>query len=892
MAPGLTADSPTKALPAVTLSTTGEALAVMHLPAELHNLPLELNLIGDLPPGIHVTYPRKLPASPTPLLPLSLRVDTPGNLLANFVMTFSVTTPQGVQHLEVPVRWPEYAQLVVQGPAEAAVLPDAPARIPLQVRNTGTGAADVTVTADSGTIESPYLRLMPGEQRTVLLVLPAALSQQTATVTFKGGLRPVTHTLRIRGHTGAGADSAYGVRLRTSLKAESGVTAGVTGSLLIDGRLSRITAVQADIERQASGFKLKSASVTHGETRLNVAESDASNPAGTVGRGAYLAHRWRPGGIVRQVEVGAAVPEQGAARVGMKADLMTATASASVTANVNSQLRDPAVSATGSTGPFSVSLFVAPERSVPWTAAATYRTEAAEVQASASGGRSSWAALDTQWKELPGRPKFGVRADFSAQSLSAVTISGTYGPASATFKQMTAGPWELAAGTSYTTKPVTGRIELKLNGNPGGPLGGVATASGQGQFGVTQWNLLGSVYLNQHGVARSSLKAQTSTPVGAGTVKMEATAATDGALDLAVKGVGYAQALGGQWTLEGGAHAVSLLTRPQLQLSAQATYASPGGWGGFVGTTLPLSGGPLHLKAGLSYSTFLPTTDKLAELLAGPDPSRRTVRVVQDLNGTLQPLANVRISACNRQFQTNERGEATVTGPTSACLATVNVNDLPAHMVMINSSAEVAPGGTVTFRAQPATVLQGQVSYTDPDTGALVSDGPSKVVRVNLTGPEARWTTVQLPGGQFEFHDLAPGQYRVFIDGQPPVDVTLPATGASVIVPTPGPRRTVLDSSAVTPSLRLIWDSVVIQASQAPRLRLRPGAPLREVTVQVGSLTRTYSAATQPQDDEWVLTLPTPQETGSVPVTVTAHFANGTTARRSTHLIVTIPSPP
>ncbi|MFD1731941.1 hypothetical protein ACFSC4_14095 [Deinococcus malanensis] len=145
----------------------------------------------------------------------------------------------------------------------------------------------------------------------MLLVLPAALSQQTATVTFKGGLRPVTHTLRIRGHTGAGADSAYGVRLRTSLKAESGVTAGVTGSLLIDGRLSRITAVQADIERQASGFKLKSASVTHGETRLNVAESDASNPAGTVGRGAYLAHRWRPGGIVRQVEVGAAVPEQG-----------------------------------------------------------------------------------------------------------------------------------------------------------------------------------------------------------------------------------------------------------------------------------------------------------------------------------------------------------------------------------------------------------------------------------------------------------------------------------------------------------------------------------------------------------------------------------------------------
>ncbi|MFD1731942.1 hypothetical protein ACFSC4_14100 [Deinococcus malanensis] len=64
MAPGLTADSPTKALPAVTLSTTGEALAVMHLPAELHNLPLELNLIGDLPPGIHVTYPGSFRQAP------------------------------------------------------------------------------------------------------------------------------------------------------------------------------------------------------------------------------------------------------------------------------------------------------------------------------------------------------------------------------------------------------------------------------------------------------------------------------------------------------------------------------------------------------------------------------------------------------------------------------------------------------------------------------------------------------------------------------------------------------------------------------------------------------------------------------------------------------------
>lgn len=861
--------------PPLVLSSVGELRAILKLPPELQGQALNVTLLGvqrpgeplsaTLPASLHVTFARTLPGASVPMLPVLVRADDVDDG-RGFTLVFAVAASGEVRRLNVLVQWPQRARLSVQGPSVALALPDTTARVPFQLRNDGNAAAEVTVTSDAGTVEPSTLRLPAGAAQTVMLLLPPSRGERTATVTVTGGIKPQTLTLQV--HGAAGTNAAYGLRVQSSVQTDSGK--GTTAALTLDGLLSRITAVKATVERRNDQFQLKSASVAHGRSRLDIADGSPGNPAGEVGRGVYLAHAWGPVGVLRGVEVGLAVPATGLPRMGVNTSWQASPFTAFAAIQTTTQLSDPVVSVGGSAGPLTASALLAPERGVPWTAFVAYRAPTLDVSVSGTGGVNTSAAAQAAWRDAPGRPKFGLRANFTAGAFASLNVN---------------------TASEYAWKNVQGRIELALSADTGGFRDALLSGTAQGALDGTTWNLNGTVFLNNQGQARSTLQASTTTPVGAGSLGFDVFGSTQGTLDLAAKGVTYMQGLGGQWTLEGGVQALSVLTQPQLSVTAQAAYASPSGWSGFVNATVPFTaGGRTRVKAGLSYTVFVPTPVALADVLAGPDPTARTVRVVRNVNSVVVPLPGVRLFGCDRQFQTDANGQVTVTGPNEACRVTVNADDLPAGTVLETSTQEAAPGTAVTFRVVQAVTLRGQVQYTDPETGALLTDGPARDVRVNIAGPEERWAQVTLPGGTFEVTGLLPGKYQVFLDGEDPVSMTLAPGGAPVILRTPAPRRTVLDAGVLTPSLRLTWASVVLPAGQAPQLRLTAGAPLAQVEVQLGTQTLVFEAAAQPDPENWVLALPAVSTTGSVPITVTARFTSGAVTRRVTQVVVT-PAP-
>ncbi|WP_405215636.1 hypothetical protein [Deinococcus sp. SM5_A1] len=414
------------------------------------------------------------------------------------------------------------------------------------------------------------------------------------------------------------------------------------------------------------------------------------------------------------------------------------------------------------------------------------------------------------------------------------------------------------------------------------------TAEAHGPLGAGTW-AVEAIGVSGQGQIRGTLKGTAMLPIGPGSVEASGLAGTDGTLDLGLKGVTHIQRERGQWTVEGGAIALNVLRAPQVTVNAQVTYASTSGWGAFLSGSVPAVGaGQAHLSAGVSYTAFIPTSEALADALAGADPTARTVRVISEARAgeTAVGLSGIQLKGCDQQVQTDAHGEARLTGPAGSCEVTVDVQSLPAEMVLAVKSANLAAGGHLTFEVQAATSAHGRVQYTDPDTGALVEDGPARILRLNLSGPESRWTNVTMPGGAFDFTGLPPGTYQLALDGEAPITVVLPGA-APALIRTFGPKRTVLAPDAVTPSVRLTWTQMVVPAGQAPRLQVTGGAPLAAVTVEMAGKTLTFGPDGQADARSWTLALPVPAMTGSVPVDVTVQFVGGARARRTTQIIMT-----
>ncbi|GGL95013.1 hypothetical protein GCM10010840_36350 [Deinococcus aerolatus] len=885
------------------LPASGEVTTVLALGPAYDGQALHFKLLGwramkgatgeGTPPGWRVTYPSALAAGGEAILPLSVAGPS-GAVARDLTLIFQVDGQPGTT-IEVLVSWPRVARLEARALPELRTLPGAPLQVPLVIRNTGNVAALASVTAQGADIKALPVSVPPGGEATLTLLVPSVDSERQVRLTVSGGMKDVVMHVRLLGSRPRGAGFGLTVRAGATVSAGDGQAHLDAGVLSIEGLLSPVTSLRASIARTGSEVK-PTLSIAHRNTRVDYGGAPTANVAGSVGTGLYLSQEFGPYGPIRRVQVAAALPQDNgttAARVGLGVSSQFGAATVQARASVSVHGDDPAVAVEGSAGHVSAAVQVTPQRDTRWGVTAGYVTPHLSLRA---GAQQREVGLDG-WGEargdvtLGGTPtRFGVRADVRDSAWNSVTLSAQTDHLRLSMRAGADASQWLDARSTFSV----GAIRSQLGGSVTLDHWAFRSAQADVKMKTTvrsaQLEAAANAQFTPAGLSGVNYTAAVSAPGGPADLKLSAAGTSAGALDLGIAAVFHGTLPSGQWKVEPNLVVLGVLAAPRTTAGVTASYDTYSGWHGLVGISAPLSGpGSVRVRAGLSYQLFVPTGEALAEQLAGPDPTRRTVRVILQEDGRAIPLAGARVKGCGQDATTDAQGMATLRGFRGSCPVSLDAGSLPDGTTAAIARMDVAPGADQTMAVLPLGQLRGQVTYVDPQSGEVVADGPERQVTVTVSGPVQTFTRAQLPGGHFELPPLPAGTYQLSVEDRPPVTVTLTRAGATVQLQVPGAPRVVLDPSKVTPPVRLAWTSPLVTAGTAAGLQVSSPAQITKVTVSVLGVQTTIPAPSD-QSAPWPVGVPTPATVdGLQNVTVEVHFADGSVAHRTLQLVVTPP---
>jgi hypothetical protein len=859
------------------MSALGDARAVVYLDESFENRPMTVAFRGwhagdgrlreDLPPGVRLQFPTRLPPSDAPIVPILVHGETPPTGLAVMVLSFSVEGGERAMELTLSVELPKVVIFEMDAPDRAVAFPDRPTAIPVTVRNHGNVSGRAVLSFSGVAANAPSMQVAPGRSAVLNVELPPMSSgERSFTITLNGGTRPVSRLIQLRTPSAAPSDR-YG--LVATLAAEASGLLGAEQllsdtafSLSVQGRLSRLTYIEAAavVDPDAPDTLEPRLLLRYRGTIVELDDHTRSSPTGDVGRAVYLTQQFTGVPVVDSLTFGAALPleqEDASPRLGVLLD--GARIHTQVALDISAD--DLAAEARANLAPFHVSLRYADSEAIRWQGRVNYAARAFGADFVGEIGRDGVSRL-------------------SLGSRYGTTLSGL-------------GP------TTFSARLEVGDLSFRaanLRASVGKSRFGLLAASGDlgleaehaFSVGNASLTLAGTLPLRGSGEAAARLGA--TVPAGPLMLELGANWSGSGNLDVEL-GAAYTAllrsgSLSGALTLLG----ADLLHEPRIDARAVAAFAGRNGLGASLGVQAPIRGpGSVEFGLGLSYSAFLATPDGLARILDGPDPTVRQVLVQLTAGDTSRPLAGVRLLGCGQPADSGEDGLATLRGPPGPCQVTVDPSTLPPDAVLREQENVALPGQTLVIDVLPTSTLRGEVRYRDQETGEALRDGPARDMRVLVQGPVARWTTVHLPGGSFELRGLPVGDYLVRLPASSEsTTVVLGPAGTTVELTTPAPRRRVLDPAAITPPVRLDLQSLLVTADEPIRITIQSPAAISRVTLELGA----NQAVVEPAPaaglaEPWRLELPLPPTPGGAArLNVTVEFTQGQVAERTLQLVV------
>lgn len=856
----------------VTMSDEGHARTVIVLEEAFRGKDLSVSLLGwrqpdgslqsELPPEFKVSFPSQLPASQTPVLPVMVRSDGPTRQITSLALEFVVRAGGEAHEVRLEVELPKLVILELDVPESVLAFRDRPTVVPVRILNHGNSAGRARLSFSGVAASAASVSVPPGGQTTVRIEIPPLTDgRRTVTITISGGLTPVTESLLVFS-VGSGDHSRYG--LLATLGVQTTASAGrqievaePDFSFSVQGQLSRHTYLDARVAWQDMGaFPEPKLRVRYRGTTLEFDEVTESSPSGSVGRGLYLTQVFRNLPALGTVVLGASLPlgqEAATPRFGVRLDgprLHTQVA-------LNISAEQISGEARANFAPFHASLSYSELGPPAWRGSLHYssRSLGAELsgelsQASTKAAFSSRYSLPSSASQTAGT--FSVRLHLEDWAFSYGAVSAAFGSGTIEVSGTQAG-MNVAGSRTFSLGPGS----LTLNGDL--PILGAGVA----QAGATVSWPLGPVAIDASGHWAAS-----------------------GALE-AGAGVNYTTALPrGTMTAEVTLQASSLLADPTIGGRISTAYADQSGLTATMGIQLPSSSeGDGSASLGLSYSSFLPTSRRLATFLDGPDPTARTVRVVSIPEG--RPLSDVRLIGCGQAEVTSADGTAVLRGPAGACPVRVDPQSLPADAFVPDSEYPVAPGAMETIPIPSTSELLIEVRYRDARTGEVVETGPAHEVRVRVEGRVSRWTNTRLPAGSVRFSGLPAGTYKASVNGVGErLDVELETEPKTLLLTVPAPERSVLDPATVTPPVKLQLESFVVELGSPIGVTVSSSAAIARISVESGGESRLFESPSVP--GEWHLAFPSSGlPAGPANLDLSIEFTSGQVAYRTVQVILT-----
>lgn len=848
----------------------GEATTLLSLGAALQDQAIEVRLLGwivagaelqpGLPAGLEVVHPTVLAPTATPLLPLIVREVGPEAVPPALTLVFLLRGDRVELRVPVSVIAPGQARFAVEAPAEVVGRPEQALQIPVRVVNTGTAPARAELSFQGADATAPTVTVPAGTERTVHVSTAApGQGSRELRIEVHGGLEPARATVRLVS-TDSRRGTGGGVATTVTAEAQAALGAGMAGldaagTIELDGTLSRTTRLRATVQGDLDGTPEATLDLQHRGTRLELSPASATSPAGDVGFGLYLAQEVRRVSGLDQLSVGVAVPlpEQGErpSRFGVRASRRRLRASASL----DTHGENPRARLEGGTGRFHAQVAYRPDEATRWKTNLTWVRPSLQLAVGydrTDTAHEAWAASRAPFR-VPGigRTAFSVRVELMDWALREIAAGLDGADGSVRWRRIE-GEHTFDARYEVRLRPV----ELELAAH----LPFAVPASG--------W-----------------VRLDAGAPLGPSVLTAGATVTGTGATDARV-GASYQRLLlGGLLSAETELAVQDALGSRSLSSTFGAGYVHPDGWQGGVAMAVPLQGHDrVELELSLTHRGFVATPQKLADALDGPDPTERHLTVLLFDGEHHRPLAGVRVHACGETATTDADGRAVLRGPPSRCAVRLDASTLPVASWAGGTDVELGPGEDRVVEVLTTAEVRGRVRYVDPMTGQPLDGGPRRTVRVQLDGPEARWTSVTLPEGDFVLEDLPVGAYTAEVPGGTERTFVLTGAGAEVVVSVPGPARTVLDPVRATPPVAVTLASLLVPAGGTVELRVTSPGEIARVDARWGE----QRGAGQAQNGGWTVRLTAPPtEVGAHLIPVEIGFADGSVAERSVQVIVT-----
>ncbi|GEM44753.1 hypothetical protein [Deinococcus cellulosilyticus] len=821
-----------------------EAFKSMKLGVQLVGWSNETGTHAGAPVGFNVRFPRALPASQNPILPLSVQI-TGDTDLTSLTLLFEVTTPQGPVQVPVPLKLPARAKLELQAPEAITTLPGHTVQLSLKVRNMGPIPARVHLEFSLALQGIPDFDLQPGAERTLNVPVPTQPSDQVLEVGLITSSSTQHKKILLRGVRAV--DSPYRVRLQWGSNFESGQP--FRTQFRAEGDLSSTVRFSASMQLQDLKVQDPGLMVGVGKTTVNYGSSPASGVAGSAGEGLYVSTE-----PVKDLQVGAGWGMRtGMVRLGAKYATRSDLLYWSVAAHTDLAFTRPEVAVSLQHPEWSWNARSTPGQSMFWSTGASYTAQGKSLNARVSYGQSGWGgSLRGSLKLLPGEDTFSSEitvANSQWQDLQFrysnrdTELGWTYRP-------------EHRSELTGSHRLVLEDLNIKFSTSASLKAFEIQGAEVSADATYTQ----GPLQLN----AFTSLKT-----------------GGRGAFNLSGK---YTSLLdSGELALEGGVRSSWESGNISLFPFASVNYRDVNGLQGYVSVNQTRAG--THYRAGLSYRYELPVPASITAALDGTppaDPSTRTVRF--DVQGTgFQPsLSGVRVSGCGMSGQSDANGRVVLKGYQGPCTLAVDRSSLPAHTHLKTQTLPSEPGDSLTVQLVPTFDFRGRIEYEKTSDSALIPPTPRKV-RVMIAGVETFWKDVDMPAGTFEVKDLPVGEYTLSVeDGKPVTRVLLP-DGPPVVLTLPAPQVQTLKKT--TPPMKLNWKSLTVGAGTSAELNVTSEAAIQQLIVRGPQVDVLQDCKSQPSCTT-AFVVPVSAD-GLLSVQVEVHFKEGGVARRTAQLIVT-----
>lgn len=798
---------------------------------------------AGMPAGFSVRYPRALPASQNPILPISIQV-TGDSDLTSLTLRFEMVTAQGRIPVLIPLKLPARARLELQAPEAITTLPGYTVQLPLRVRNTGTIPAKVHLEFSLALQSIADFELQPGAERLINVPVPTQPSDQVLEVGLVTSSSTQHRKILLRGVRAV--DSPYRVRMQWGSNLEA--SQPTRTQLRAEGDLSSSVRFSASIQLQDLQAQDPSLLVGVGKTTINYGTSPASGVAGSVGEGLYVSTE-----PTKDLQVGVGLgTRKETLRIGAKyatrADLLYWSAAA----QTDLALTRPEFSASFQHPEWSWNARLTPGQNTVWSMGASYSRDGKSLSGRVSDTSNGWnGSLKGTLKLLPQEDLFSAEVNVNASQWQDLQVRYS----------------NRDTEVGWTHRPEQ-RSEL----------------TGTYRMDLQDLTLKFStaVSLQALSLQSASLTADATYVQGPLQLHLVSSVKTGGTGTLDLSGRYTALLDSGELSLEGGVRSAWQSGDWSFFPYASVNYRDVSGLQGYASVNQTRSG--THYRAGLSYRFELPVPAQLTSFLDGAppeDPSARTVRF--DVQGTgFQPsLAGVRVSGCGMSGQSDSNGRVNLKGYQGPCTLVIDRSSLPARTFLKTQTLPSEPGDSLTVQLLPTLDFRGKVEY-EKTSGALIPPTPRKV-RLTMVGPETFWKDVDMPAGNFDIRDVPVGEYTLTLDDGKPVTRVLLPDGPPVVLTLPAPQVQTLKKT--TPPLKLNWKSLTVAAGGQAELNVSSEAAITKLVVRGPELEKIQDCAGQPS---CATAFVVPDLTESLlTVQVEVHFAEGSVARRTAQLIVT-----